>query len=58
MEITNPANLKDGNKMKYIIETDAYNGDSDYNQESDTLEKAIEEMVQERWILLARIRGN
>ena len=44
--------------MKYTIETNAYNGDSYYSQESDTLEKAIEEMVCERWIQLARIKGN
>ena len=43
--------------MKYIVETNE-DGSSFYTEESDTLEKAIEEMVQERWIQLARIRGN
>jgi len=41
--------------MEHIIETNAYNRDSYYSQESKTLEEAIEEMVQDRWILLARI---
>ena len=37
--------------MKYIIETNAYDGSSYYSQEFDTLEKAIEEMAYE-WRLL------
>lgn len=40
--------------MKYIVETNE-DGSSIYTEESDTLEKAIEEMVRERWIQLARI---
>lgn len=38
--------------MKYIVETNADNGDSFYSEEFDTKEKAIEKMAYE-WRLLS-----